>query len=97
MQKGRLAVVLGIALLACMSTPEPRPARLDPSNPAAPPASPLPPFEAFSTGPQGIDEPLLPPEADEPVEHHHDHGPASPEDEHRHDHGPASPEKGHGR
>lgn len=61
MRRRHLAVLFSLAVLACATTPEPRPVDLDPSNPEAPRAPPLEPLEAFATGPQGLDEPLLPP------------------------------------
>lgn len=84
-----LVVLLGHALVACASTPEPRPAGVDPSNPEAPVASAIPPLEAFASGPQTIDESLLPPAEDSerapPAESHERHGSPAPE------HEPAAP------
>ena len=74
MPRRPLAILLGSGLLACLSTPEPRPAALDPSNPDAPGGSPIPPLEAFATGPQGLDDTLLPPAPAMHEEGEHDHG-----------------------
>lgn len=95
MRRGQLATLLGVGLVACATTPEPRPVRLDPSNPDAPLGARVAPLEAFAGGPRDLDAPLLPPspEADAPEheehEHEHDdHGDPVPPEEGHEDHGP---------
>lgn len=88
MRRHQLALLLSHLLIACASTPEPRPAALDPSNPEAPRAPSIAPLEAFTTGPQGLHEPLLPPPKDHaqpgeesPAQGHEGHESPSPEGE----------------
>ena len=84
-----LVILLGHALAACASTPEPRTASVDPSNAEAPVAPRIPPLEAFASGPQKIDEPLLPwaegqdeaPQDEAPAQGHDGHGSPTPEHE----------------
>lgn len=65
MHRPHLLLPAVIALASCAATPEPRPARVDPSNAEAPEAEPIAPLEAFQSGPRSLDESLLPPEAPE--------------------------------
>ena len=105
MRRRTLALLLSHLLIACASTPEPRPVALDPSNPEAPRAPSVAPLEAFASGPQGLNEPLLPPAESQaqpggqsPAHGHEGHGSPNagtnePTSEgHRHPGGEAAPE-----